>query len=90
MTLSVTQLATAKQATNEILEELGLRAYRFEVEPEDGYWLIHVECAVAEGWMSTHFSEDDALLQQSPNDPAVRDRLLKSWRAQLGPCIKES
>lgn len=88
MTLSVAEFATAKQAANDLLDALGLTAYQFEVGPDSDQWVVHVECAIDEGWMSTHFGVEAGLLQQSSKDPEVRERLLVSWRKQLQACQK--
>lgn len=47
MTLSIAELARAREATTELLDELGLDAYLFEVEPRDGQWQLKVDCAIA-------------------------------------------
>lgn len=90
MNLTVSQLATAKQAAGDLLEALGLAAYRFEVVPQDGDWLVRLECSVDEGWMSTRLSVAGDLLQQSCTDPAVREQLLDAWRESLLTCRKET
>ncbi|MDT8452565.1 MAG: hypothetical protein RQ936_07475 [Gammaproteobacteria bacterium] len=86
MNVSTAQLASAREVANELFEILGLRAYLFEVEPQDGEWLIQVECAVDEGWMSTNLYVDSDLLIQSKDKQAVRDQLLQKWGEQLTSC----
>ena len=89
MNLTASQLVTAKEAAGDLLEALGLDAYRFEVVPEDDHWRVRLECAVEEGWMSTHISVEGDLLQQSCTNPAVRERLLHAWRETLDTCRKQ-
>lgn len=86
MNVSTAQLASAREITNELFEILGLRAYLFEVEPQDNGWLIQVECAVDEGWMSTNLYVEHNLLIQSKDKQAVRDQLLQQWGEQLTSC----
>ncbi len=86
MNVSTAQLAAAREVANELFDILGLRAYLFEVEPQDGEWLIQVECPVDEGWMTTNLYVDHDLLIQSKDKQAVRDQLLQQWGEQLILC----
>ncbi len=90
MNVSTAQLAAAREVADELFEMLGLRAYLFEVEPQDGEWLIQVECAVNEGWMTTHLYVDRDLLIQCKDKQAVRDQLLQTWGEQLTSCHRNA
>lgn len=90
MNLSASQFANAKKAATDLLEALGLNAYRFEVAPEADHWLVRLECAVDQGWMSTQLSVEGDLLERSITDPVVRERLLQTWREHLDTCQKEN
>lgn len=86
MTISTVELALAKEATRILLDELGLAAYLFEVEPRNDAWELRLDCAVADGWQSLRLPLDKAKLLTSLEDPAARADLLAAWRARLASC----
>lgn len=87
MELSIQMLAEAREAAGAALEELGLAAYLFEVEPREGPWELRVECAVPEGWETLIVPVDRRQLLASRTDRALRDQLLADWRRALAACI---
>ncbi len=86
MTLSTLALAKARDAAAAILDELGLDAYLFEVEPRDGDWELRVECAVNEGWENVVLRVPAAELQAAVDDEDVRARLRRRWGEALAAC----
>jgi len=87
MSLSILELARAREITAELLDELGLDAYLFEIEPHDDQWELKVDCAVetAGAWESTTLSVPKEILLAS-RDAAIHRRLLAEWRGRLGAC----
>lgn len=79
MKLSSEDLLQAKEAAQALLEQLGLSAYLFEVEPGEVVWLVRVECAVNSGWQSTMLDVDKQELLNSRTDKEVFQRLLAEW-----------
>jgi hypothetical protein len=90
MRVSLLELSRAKDAAGALLEQLGLEAYLFEVEPRDGDWLVRVECAIDEGWQTTSLAVDRGRLLTSPQDGGARAALLREWRARLVACKSAS
>lgn len=45
MQLSQKELTEARDTVQSLLEQLGLAAYLFEVEPRPDHWEVRVECA---------------------------------------------
>ncbi|MDX1251097.1 MAG: hypothetical protein IDH49_02345 [Gammaproteobacteria bacterium] len=88
MPTSITELAAAKGAAAALLDELGLEAYLFEVEPREGQWELRVECAVEAGWESVMLPVDKPKLLASREDAAVHAELLAAWRERLAACKK--
>lgn len=88
MTISITELARAREASAALLDELGLDAYLFEVEPRDELWELKVECAVtAEGaWESITLPVAKEMLLASQDDASIRQRILAEWRGRLIAC----
>lgn len=83
---SARDLLRAKEAAEALLDELGIDAYLFEVEPRNGPWLLKVDCAIEDGWQSTAvpFDKDDLLA--SRRKAGIRTSLLDSWRSKLAAC----
>lgn len=86
MPLSTFDLAQAREITSELLEELGLEAYLFEVEPSSEQWLIKVECAIPEGWESVRLPIQKENLLVLRQDSSARRQLLDAWRDRLTAC----
>lgn len=87
MTLSTVELAQARTAVAALLEQLGLTAYLFEVEPRDGAWEVRVECATAaKEWQSVVFPVDREQLGASIADETLRRKLLAQWAKHLAAC----
>lgn len=90
MPLSARELIDAKEATSELLERLGLDAYIFEVEPREGPWEVHIECAHSGGWQTVVISVDRDRLLASRSNQAEHQSLLKNWRERLSECRRAS
>lgn len=88
MATSTDELLRATEAARALLEDLGLEAYVFEVEPREEQWELRVDCAVDSGWQSTTFAIDKQPLLRSQQDIGVRDQLLSQWREHLVACKK--
>ncbi len=88
MTLSITELARAREVTAELLDDLGLDAYLFEIKPRDELWELRVECAmVSEGaWESTTLRVSKETLLMSHDDASIHQRILAEWRSRLVAC----
>jgi hypothetical protein len=79
-------LTEANEATAGLLEQLGLEAYLFEVEPREGPWEVHVDCAVGDGWQSLTLPVDMARLLDTRSNEALRSQVLNDWRERLAAC----
>jgi len=86
MRLSTTDLAIAREVTAELLEELRLDGYLFEVEPGQDQWSLRIECGAEEGWEMTSVSIAPEDLLAARNDPARRQTLLTDLRNHLASC----
>lgn len=87
LTLSTVDLAQARTAVASLLEQLGLEAYLFEVEPCNGAWEVRVECATAaKEWQSVVFPVDRGQLGASITDETLRRKLLAEWAGHLAAC----
>ena len=83
MKLSSEDLFQTREATQALLEQLGLSAFLFEVEPGEVVWQVRVECALNSVWQSTTLDVDKQELLNSRTDKDVFQRLLVEWRGHF-------
>lgn len=86
MNLSARSLNDAREITAGLLEQLGLDAYLFEVEPRDGPWEVRIECAQPDGWQTLLLPVEIERLLGCAHDGDERTRLLRDWAARLDAC----
>lgn len=88
MTLSIVELARARETTAGLLEELGLEAYLFEVEPHDEQWELKVDCAMeADGaWENVTLWVPKEMLLRCQDDASLRQRILAEWHDRFVAC----
>ncbi|HKJ88530.1 MAG TPA: hypothetical protein VKA48_08480 [Gammaproteobacteria bacterium] len=90
MRISGGELERARVITEDLLEELGLEAYLYEVEPREDAWEIRVECALNEGWQRALLSVERERLLSVPHRSQVRRGLLEEWDGELSACRREA
>lgn len=83
---SEADLAPAKAAVGTLLENLGLTAHLYAVEPREGRWAVVIECATGSGWQRVELRAGAELLDAIRGDRAARQALLDQWRAHLDDC----
>jgi hypothetical protein len=88
MTVSTVDLANAREIVHELLEQLRLEAYLFEVEPRALNWKIRVDCGINGQWQSLVLEVDPGQLSASREDGAARAALLSAWSNQLHECTR--
>ena len=88
MRLSTDELARARRVVGELLDDLGIESYLFEVEPGEGDWELWIECAISEGWSRHRVAVEKDRLLRADDDAAVRRELVRTWEKALGPCLR--
>jgi hypothetical protein len=83
-------LLQARAAVERVLEELGLAAFLFTLEPKESGWQLTVECAGDGGWQTVTLPADAGELRASMHDPATRERLRAAWSKRLSGCARGS
>ena len=84
-----TDLLRARAAVDMILDDLGLAAHLFAVEPRAGRWSAVVECATESGWQRTELWAGPELLAVLRGDAESRAALLAEWRTHLAACKRD-
>ena len=84
---TVHDLARATEATAALLEELGLKAYVFEVESHGVTWHVKLEYATEDNtWQDLTIVTPSRLLVRSLENHGVRRELLRYWGERLASC----
>jgi hypothetical protein len=88
MPLSMIDLAQARDAMAGLLDEIGLEAYLFDIQPKNGQWELKVECALEarEGWERIIVAVPGDILLASRHDPAAHEHLAGLLREKLIDC----
>ena len=84
-----TDLVRARAAVDMLLDDLGLAAHIFAVEPRAGRWSVIVECATESGWQRAEMTAGPELLAAIRGDAEARAAVLVQWRAHLAACRKD-
>lgn len=85
--LSSVELARSREVIGDMLEQLGLQTYLFEVEPREGMWEVRIECATPEGqWQCVTITFDPAQLNASLHDSLAREQVLAQLATHVGGC----
>ncbi len=92
MPLSIVELAQVRDTAADLLEELGLDAYLFQVEPEADHWRLKVDCAMnmEDAWESISLTIPKQLLLNSRQDEAARSAILSEWSSSLLSCKRRA
>lgn len=88
MAMTSSDFIQARLLISDILDELELDAYLFEIEPRNGHWELKVECAVDEGWGSYCVALDEKKLHAGFDGGAARSELKTQCREGLKECRK--
>jgi hypothetical protein len=86
----VADIAQTRVVVERVLDELGLAAFLFTLEPKESGWQLPVECAGDGGWQTVTLPVDADELRASVHDPAARDRLRAAWTKRLSGCARRS
>ena len=84
MDWTVRTFVEAREATERLLDELGLGTYLFDVEPRDEGWEVKLEYQGREGWKAVRVPIDREWLERSLHDGEARDQLRAHFRQRMG------
>jgi hypothetical protein len=90
MTPSAPEIRNAREAVERILDELGMSAFVYTVEPKERGWVLSIDCAADGGWQTVALPVNPAELGASLDAAAVRDKLRAEWEPHLRACIKRA
>ncbi len=82
-TLAIDQLLGARAAAELVLDEVGLRNYRFDVEPKGDHFDVIVEHERDGAWHDVRLIEDASVLLAVRDDASTRRSVASRWRERL-------
>jgi len=88
MALSISELASARDTIQTLLDELHLAAYQFEVEPRPDGWMILIECQANDAWQVAHMHASKAMLSNAQADADIRQALLAELTKTVADCTR--
>lgn len=84
---STKELADAREMMCELLDQLPLKTYLFEIELKDSsQWQVRLDYRAGEQWQSVTLEVGHEQLTASTMPGRVRQELLAAWRKQLRAC----
>ena len=83
MSFSSAEMDAAYEAASRILNDIGLGASQFSIEPQAGMWALHLERIVASGKATASVPFDHHQLKESLDDHEARARLRHDWTTKL-------
>jgi hypothetical protein len=90
MPLSPFDLASAKNAVEELLTQLNVEAFRFAIEHTEHGWELRVECATEDNWQLQTILLGEELPAASEADAPLRSRLLTLLKEKLAACKRRT
>jgi hypothetical protein len=84
----MTEILDARDAVERILDEYGLRAFIYTVEPKPDGCLLIVDCAAEDGWKHIAFAVEPAELRASLHDERLRAKLRREWEPHFRGCAR--
>ena len=88
MVSPILDMPGVRAAVERIVDELGLDAFVYTVEPREAGWELRVECAIEEGWQVITLPVDPGKLVASLSDAGAREELRAAWFPHFRACIK--
>ena len=90
MLLTTLELTNAREIVRDLLEQLHLEAYLFEIEPKapPSQWQLRLDCGLGEQWQSLLFEVDYEQLKASKAPGQARQALLEDWQKNLRACAR--
>lgn len=88
MKWTTSSFVAAKEATEKLISVLALTNSRFDVEPVDAGWEVHLECETRHGWKELRLTVDAERLENALRDEAVRAALAAEWNERLADATR--
>jgi len=84
----VLEISNARETVERLLDEMGLRAFVYTMEPKEDKWSLRIGCSMEGGWQETTLTINPVELRAALRDPAVRAKTRADWEARLSACAR--
>lgn len=83
MQWSIGTFIEARDAVAQLLSDLPLQNFRFDVEPHDDGWQVRLEYAAGQTWKEATLHIEHGSLERALRDTASRREVVERWKQQL-------
>lgn len=87
MPYSAAETEAANEAASRLLNDIGLGACHFALEPRANSWLVHLECPGQGRTVTSTLSVEHHRLYASLDDVATYEHLRHEWSSALAECF---
>lgn len=87
MPYSAAESEAANEAASRLLNDIGLGACHFALEPMINSWLVHLECPGRGRTVTSSLSVEHHRLYASLDDMATYEHLRHEWSSALAECL---
>lgn len=85
MVFGAEELSRASEITADLLDEIGLRNYLFELEPREDCWQVRLEYPTDDGWQMFRLPVHKEQLLSSRTNADTHQAILDQWQQMLPP-----
>lgn len=90
MLIPIGEMADARTLVQGLLDEVGLSAYRFQLDADSETWQIAVECPTSGNWQTIHLTLSARALEAARDPGSARRATLAHLAEQLAGCDRET
>jgi len=83
MSWSVDELSDIRVVVAEILDDIGLRSYVFNIEQDEKEWIVSVDFPDQEQWQTVDLHVDKDVLHDCLTHDKKREKLSSAWKKRL-------
>lgn len=83
MKWSIDELTDIRALVGELLDEIGLHSYVFDIEQDENDWIVAVDFPHHDAWQALSLRVEKETFQDCLTQPKAREALTAAWRSQL-------
>lgn len=83
MKWSIDELGDIRSLVSDVLDDIGLHAYVFNVEQDEAHWIVSVDFPHHDDWQAADLRVDKGVLRDCLKDPEARKALGSTWKKKL-------
>jgi hypothetical protein len=83
MSWAVDELSDIRALVAEILDDIGLRSYVFNIEQHENEWIVSADFPDREQWQTVDLHVDKDVLHDCLTQDKMREKLSSAWKNKL-------